>query len=137
MPKIKKEKKNYFGRSDCIYTSGDIRIPNNLYGHTIGNNWIYHLSYCSPDSSINIKQNYRNIKLLHVTAIYNVHAQLGMEIQDDIRVHYGYSPQNLDLPPHFWSSRKWNENDLDKVANAQAIMKFIYNIFTQSQKVIE
>ena len=123
MPPVKKNKistrkktklLNFFGRSDCVY-SEDMQLPQELFGS--GNNWIWHLSYCRPDNASSyIGTNYADVKYLHITAIYNVAAGIGLgEVYgDDIRVHYGYQPQNLQLGPMFWASYNWDNNYLDQ-----------------------
>tara|TARA_Y100000741_G_scaffold335326_2_gene293178 strand:+ start:979 stop:1413 length:435 start_codon:yes stop_codon:yes gene_type:complete len=123
-----------FGRSDCVY-SGDMQLP-----QKIGNNWIWHLSYCRPDNSSSyIGTNYADVKYLHVTAIYNVGAAIGLgEVRgDDIRVHYGYRPQNLQSGPMFWTSYNWGNNYLDQSSVGQRVKQFIQQIFNGTAQIIQ
>lgn len=131
LKKINSKTNNCFGSSNCIYPEGDKKLP-------IGTNWIYHLSYCEPDNaSLYVGTPYMNVKFLHVTGIYNVHAVIGLEIQKDIRVHYGYNPQNLQAGPMFWVSNNWNINNLDQTTHGQGVKQFIQQIFNTNTQIIQ
>ncbi len=128
MPSITKKKKklkkeNCFGSSDCKHAT-DEPMPG------FPANWYYHLSYCYPDrESPHANTPHAQLKYLHVTAYYNVHAQLGLEQQNDIRCHYGYKPQNLALGPTGWASQAWYSNDLPLTQLGQNVMEFCRYIF--------
>tara|TARA_B100000886_G_scaffold320723_1_gene262422 strand:+ start:198 stop:623 length:426 start_codon:yes stop_codon:yes gene_type:complete len=129
--KINSKTMNSFGYSNCIYQGDNNKLP-------IGTNWIYHLSYCAPDNaSLYVGTPYMNVKFLHVTAIYNVHAEIGLQIQNDIRIHYGYNPQNLQVGPMFWASYNWNINNLDQTTHGQGVKQFIQEIFNTNTQIIQ
>ena len=64
-------------------------------------------------------------------------ALLGLELQNDIRVHYGYNPQNLQAGPMFWESINWNNNYLDQTTHGQAVKQFIQQIFNTNTQIIQ
>jgi len=127
--KKNKKKINRFGSSDCTYGE-NIEVPN------MGTNWIYHKSYCRPDDRTEYKNTlYYNVRFLHVSAIYNVHALLGLEIQGDIRIHYGFNPQRLQDGPMFWESRNWSALMLGS-GYVEIIKLFIMQEFERSIQII-
>jgi len=127
--KKNKKKINRFGSSDCTYRE-HIQIPN------LGTNWIYHKSYCRPDDrTIQRNQPHNDVRFLHITAEYNVHSSLGIEKQNDIRIHYGYNPQRLEQRPIFWESRNWSASMVGS-SYVEIIKLFIIQEFERSIQII-
>lgn len=128
------------GNSECTHTN-DQPVPNPLPGYggysiEIGPNWVYHLSYCKPDPDVYPDQA-RNQPwyYLHVTAYYNVHAQIGMQLQGDIRCSYGFKPQKMNPnstghpQPMAWETANWRANIGDDNINGNAIKAFCMSKF--------
>lgn len=138
---------NNFGRSECKY-SIDNPVPNPVPSYAggwieIGPNWVYHLSYCKPDQEVYPDQSRQPYYYLHVSAFYNVHAQIGME-QDrgDIRCAYGFKPQNMNPDhagnpqPMSWVSRGWSANIGDNNINGNSIKEWCRRIFNENNPII-
>lgn len=112
----------------CDYSEW-FSIPSDIFGNGelyIGNNWAWHYSWCTPDPLIpGVAPN----KYLHVTIVYNVTAAIGLERQNDIRIHFGYKPQEIRRGPILWESIGWEASDIGQTLNGQAIAEYAQRIF--------
>lgn len=108
--------------ADCLPSIGSHTMPE------APPKWEVHFTYCYPDAVDVIRGGGRtDANYLHITCVYDEKQTIWKE--DRIAVHYGYKPQDIKRGPHFWSSKGWDNENINDTMFAAYITYYIKTLF--------